>query len=101
MQIRHQQLGGGGTDVAVSIGDAKGHLGRAVGKKRVGVLRRTAPSGSRDKEQAFSWLDKAYEERSGYLMEIHLDPMFDPLRSDPRFPALVRRLGLASAPPTL
>ncbi|MGH9860979.1 MAG: tetratricopeptide repeat protein [Candidatus Acidiferrales bacterium] len=50
-------------------------------------------AGLGDRDQAFAWLDRAYEERSGYLMEIHLDPMFDPLRSDPRFDALLRRLG--------
>lgn len=50
-------------------------------------------AGMGDKDQAFAWLDKAFEERSGYLMEIHLDPMFDPLRSDPRFAALLKRLG--------
>ncbi len=56
-------------------------------------------TGLGDKDQAFAWLDKAYEERSGYLMEIHVDPMFDPLRSDPRFHALVRRLGLEAIQP--
>ncbi len=50
-------------------------------------------TGLGDKDQAFAWLDKAYEERSGYLMEIHLDPMFDPLRGDPRYAALMKRLG--------
>jgi len=56
-------------------------------------------TGMGDKDQAFAWLDRAYEERSGYLMEIHVDPMFDPLRSDPRFHALARRLGLEATQP--
>jgi TolB-like protein/DNA-binding winged helix-turn-helix (wHTH) protein/tetratricopeptide (TPR) repeat protein len=46
-----------------------------------------------DTDQAMSWLEKGYEERfnPGVLMR----PGFDPLRSDPRFQNLVRRIGLA------
>jgi tetratricopeptide (TPR) repeat protein len=47
-----------------------------------------------DKNQAFAWLDKAYEERCEYLVYLPTDPMADPLRNDPRFPALLERLGL-------
>jgi serine/threonine-protein kinase len=47
-----------------------------------------------DKEQAFAWLDKAYEERADFLVYLPTDPMADPLRSDPRFPVLLQRLGL-------
>jgi TolB-like protein/DNA-binding winged helix-turn-helix (wHTH) protein/Tfp pilus assembly protein PilF len=45
-----------------------------------------------DKDQALNWLEKAYEERfnPGVLMR----PGFDPLRSDPRFEELVRRIGV-------
>ncbi len=50
--------------------------------------------GLRDNDQAFAWLDKAYEERSEYLVYLPTEPMADPLRSDPRFPALLERLGL-------
>jgi eukaryotic-like serine/threonine-protein kinase len=47
-----------------------------------------------EKDQAFAWLDKAYEERSDFLVYLPTDPMADPLRSDPRFPVLLGRLGL-------
>ncbi|MFZ0137644.1 MAG: tetratricopeptide repeat protein, partial [Candidatus Sulfotelmatobacter sp.] len=47
-----------------------------------------------DKDQAFTWLDKAYEERCDFLVYLPTDPMADPLRSDPRFLALLGRLGL-------
>jgi hypothetical protein len=47
-----------------------------------------------DSNQAFAWLDKAYEERCEYLVYLPTDPMADPLRGDPRFPALLERLGL-------
>ncbi len=51
-------------------------------------------AGLGDKDQAFRWLDKAYEERSDYLIFLQIEPTFDPLRDDPRFQALVRRLKL-------
>lgn len=46
-----------------------------------------------DKDQAMDWLERAYAERfnPGVLMR----PVFDPLRSDPRFQDLLRRIGLA------
>ncbi len=36
------------------------------------------------------WLEKAYEERSDYLLFVKREPWADPVRSDPRFQALVR-----------
>ena len=47
-----------------------------------------------DKEQAFAWLDEAYKEKSNILQFVKVHPLMDPLRSDPRFGALVRRVGL-------
>jgi len=47
-----------------------------------------------EKDQAMTWLEKAYEER--FNPSILLRPAFDPLRSDPRFQNLVRRIGLPS-----
>jgi tetratricopeptide (TPR) repeat protein len=45
-----------------------------------------------DKDQGFAWLQKAYVARDG--MDALADPQWDPLRSDPRFKDLVRRVGL-------
>jgi len=47
-----------------------------------------------EKDRAFWWLEKAYEERSNALIYLKLDPAFDLLRSDQRFAALSARIGL-------
>jgi len=47
-----------------------------------------------EKNRAFEWLEKAYQERSGWLLELKIDPVWDPLRSDPRFQDLMRRVGI-------
>jgi len=49
-----------------------------------------------DKDRAFSWLERAYQERSGGLVWLRVDPRLDPLRQDPRFAALAQRIELAS-----
>jgi tetratricopeptide (TPR) repeat protein len=46
------------------------------------------------KDSAFVWLDKAYNERAEYLIYLPTEPMADPLRGDPRFPEFLKRLGL-------
>lgn len=51
-------------------------------------------AGLGDADHAFDWLDKAYLERSTWLVHIQWDDRFADLRSDPRFAALVRRIGL-------
>ena len=47
---------------------------------------------SGDKEQAFVWLAKAVQERNRLAWELKINPLFDPLRSDPRFEALVEKV---------
>jgi adenylate cyclase len=47
-----------------------------------------------EKDQAFAWLEKAFEERSDGLVNLKAEQRFDSLRSDPRFTDLARRIGL-------
>ena len=48
---------------------------------------------SRDAEPAFAWLEKAYQERNPDLIELKAEPVFDSIRSDPRFADLLHRVG--------
>jgi adenylate cyclase len=52
-------------------------------------------TGLGEKEKAFEWLEKSYEEHcSGPFLDVKVYPIFDPLRSDPRFADLLRRMNL-------
>jgi tetratricopeptide (TPR) repeat protein len=50
-------------------------------------------AGLGDRDRAFEWLNKAYEEHSGFLLYIRSDPRMKVLRGDPRFQELLRRMG--------
>ncbi|HLN99288.1 MAG TPA: protein kinase [Pyrinomonadaceae bacterium] len=49
--------------------------------------------GLRENDQAFAWLEKAYDERSVWMVRLNFDRRLDSLRSDPRFTDLLRRVG--------
>ncbi len=63
---------------------------REVSKAEIALIY----AGLGEKERAFAWLEKAYQDRDSWLVYMKADPRFDPLRSDPRFQDLVRRVGL-------
>lgn len=50
---------------------------------------------SGDKDQAFEWLEKAYESRDEWVRFLKVEPAFDSLRADPRYADLLRRIGLS------
>jgi len=50
-----------------------------------------------DKEQAFHWLNTAYQEHDWLLISLNTNFRLDPLRSDPRFAELVKKVGLPPA----
>jgi hypothetical protein len=52
------------------------------------------------RDEALTWLERAYEERdSTWLVDMGIDPRLEPLRREPRFQDLMRRLDLPSAAP--
>jgi TolB-like protein/Flp pilus assembly protein TadD len=93
-----------------------GHLGNAYARAgRVDAARRTISQleehvrkdgvgryeialvyiGLGKKQEAFKWLEESYNGHDVGLVYLKIDPCLDPLRSDPRFDDLVRRVGLA------
>ena len=51
-------------------------------------------AGLGEKDQAFAWLEKAYEQRAFQMQWLKIEPRWDSLRSDPRFQDLMRRIGI-------
>jgi eukaryotic-like serine/threonine-protein kinase len=52
-------------------------------------------AGLREADRAFEWLDRAVEDRRGWLAYLKVEPLLDPLRGDPRFGRLLERMRLA------
>ena len=51
-------------------------------------------AGLNDKDQAFEWLERAYDQRGSYMTLLKVDTVFDNLRLHPRFKALLKRMNL-------
>jgi hypothetical protein len=51
-------------------------------------------AGLGDKDRAFAWLDRAFDDRTWSLYLLRVEPMLDGLRRDRRFAPLIRRVGL-------
>ncbi len=47
-----------------------------------------------DTDRVFEWMDRAYEDRRGWLVYLNVEPAVDNLRDDPRFQALLRKMRL-------
>jgi DNA-binding winged helix-turn-helix (wHTH) protein/TolB-like protein/Flp pilus assembly protein TadD len=85
--------------VSGKTGEAREVLGEL---KRLSKQRYVSPyslavvfTGLGDKDQAFESLKKACEERSNPVRNVNVDPKLDSLRTDPRYPELLRCIGLA------
>jgi serine/threonine protein kinase/tetratricopeptide (TPR) repeat protein len=63
-------------------------------KEAIGQYLATVYAGLGDKDKAFVWLEKDFQARNGKLTEIRWQIPFEPLRADPRYQDLLRRIGL-------
>jgi tetratricopeptide (TPR) repeat protein len=52
-----------------------------------------------NRDRAFQWLEKAYNDRADCMTNLRADPRFDSLRPDPRFQEMIRRVGIPPAEP--
>jgi len=103
------QLSGGAWAVAGCLGYAYAVSGNQIQARQIlDEFRRRASrqyvpalafamvyTGLGDKDRAFEWLSKAVEERGQHVTWLKVNPLWDPLRSDPRFTDLLRRMNLA------
>jgi serine/threonine-protein kinase len=69
---------------------------KAISKQRYipGFYIALVYAGLGDNDQAFAWLEKSVEERFVRLAYLAREPLWDPIRSDPRFAGIVRRVGI-------
>jgi TolB-like protein/class 3 adenylate cyclase/Tfp pilus assembly protein PilF len=102
----------GGSNISLAV---LGHVYASAGKKAEAekILKqllerskgRYVPSywialvyiGLSDKERAFEWLERAYQDNSSWLVWMKVEPRFDILRSDPRFDSFLEKMGLAGS----
>ena len=49
-----------------------------------------------EKDAAFQWFERAFQERDENFIHLKVDPRLDPIRSEPRFQQLLQRVNLAS-----
>ncbi len=93
-------IGGLGNAYAVSGRKQEAHamideLKRLRGQRYISAVNvALVYAGLGDKDQAFEWLEKGYEERAFQMQWLKVEPRWDSLRDDPRFQDLTRRIGL-------
>ena len=93
MALGHAYAVAGNRGAALkSLADLKSQAGK--GKYVPAIYFTAIYAGLGETGKALDWLQKAYDERTEYLIFLNVEPMADPLRSDPRFRDLLRRVGL-------
>ncbi len=104
----HVRLSGGDPGAMAMLGMAYARTGRVAEAKQVLQEIRALPVGKYDsraeiaflfealglKDEAYAWLERIFSDRPTPLKSLHVLPYLDPLRSDPRFQDLQRRVGL-------
>lgn len=93
--VRHGEAIGGATTYREAVAGYRTHLtGRLASEYISPVTLAKLSIGLGDSSGALEWLERALEEHSGQLVYLRVDPVYDPLRRDPRFEGLLRRIGL-------
>jgi tetratricopeptide (TPR) repeat protein len=112
--IQHQtavERSGGSSVMLAALGHTYATAGKRTEARRVlGQLKQLSTEkhvssyeiavihvGLDETDEAFSWLEKAYEERSAWLPYSGMDPRLDPLRADARFTSLRNKVNVAAA----
>jgi TolB-like protein len=90
--LGHAYAAAGKSDRAVEVLQKLTHLSetRYVSSYEIGLIHCALG----DTDKALDFLEAAYAERSGWLPYLKVEPRVDPLRRDPRFQSLLRRIGL-------
>jgi eukaryotic-like serine/threonine-protein kinase len=103
-----EQAGGRGALIEAALGYAYAVAGRRDDALRILAQLQTIPmsrdvspfylamihAGLDDREQALKWLESACEERYNWMVWLSVEPMFEKLRDDKRFKAMMRKIGL-------
>jgi len=50
-------------------------------------------TGLNNSDQALKWLERALKDRDGYMVFLNVEPVFEPLRNEPRFQELLKKMG--------
>jgi TolB-like protein/Tfp pilus assembly protein PilF len=87
---------------ALAVSGDRAHAERVLSELKQLARRRYVPAvyfavmylGFGEKDTAFTWFDRAFTERNDRLAYLAVDPLSDPVRSDPRFQRLLARVGL-------
>ena len=87
---------------AYAVSGRKADAMKELGKLQAAAAKRYIPPsyfalvwmGLGDNKQALTWLDRGYKDRSEHMLYLGLEPLVDPLRSDPRFALLLKNVGL-------
>lgn len=107
---RALRLFGDSPNLFAGVGYAAAVSGKKdVAEKVINALKTTAQSeyvspyylaaiyaGMGDAENAFAWLDQAYRERAYQLLYVYVDPMMDPIRPDPRYANLLKKMNFTA-----
>jgi hypothetical protein len=108
---RALELAGGDPYVAADLGYCYATLGRPQDARSLlaqldrsedyvsPISRALIHVGLGNREDALQWLENGYDQRTFLIPTLNVDPRFEPLRSDPRFDDLLRRIGFPESRP--